>query len=297
VWHNTSVQEGKMDEQRDEHAPGPPGPALPDDARIGTVRLQVADLGRSVDYYSRILGMAAVHGAAGSATLGPDGGPALIVLHERPGARRVPRHGRLGLYHFALLLPSREDLGRFSGHLQRLGVPAGASDHLVSEALYLHDPDGLGIEVYADRPRSSWRFHDGQLVMDTRPLDTHDLLRAAGSAAWSGMPTGSTMGHIHLHVDDLDAASRFYEHTLGFQRTVWGYPGALFLSAGGYHHHVGLNTWAAGAPPAGDDDARLLEWELVLGSDADVDAVLDRAATTERTLHDPWGCRVRITTA
>ena len=138
------------------------------------------------------------------------------------------------------------------------------SNHLVSEAVYLSDPDGLGIEVYADRPRGTWQHEGRQLVMATEPLDVEDVVRAGGGEPWSGMPAGTTLGHVHLFVGDLDAAARFYHEGLGFDKTVWSYPGALFLSAGGYHHHLGTNTWAVGAVPAGEGDARLLEWEIVL---------------------------------
>jgi len=215
----------------------------------------------------------------------------------------VPRRGRLGLYHFAILLPDRAQLGRFARHLSEIGERAGMSDHLVSEAIYLTDPDGLGIEVYADRPRSAWRQQDGELMMATDSLDVPDLLRAAGSERWSGMPAGSRMGHVHLFVGDLERAAAFYHAGLGLDKVVWSYPGALFLSAGGYHHHVGTNTWAAGAAPAGPGDARLLEWELVLPSTADAAGALASleagGADIQRSAggglaRDPWGTAVRI---
>jgi catechol 2,3-dioxygenase len=188
----------------------------------------------------------------------------LIRLREHAGAHPLARGARLGLYHFALLLPDRPALGRFLIHLQEIGVPAASADHDVSEAIYLWDPDGLGIEVYADRPREAWRVRGRELYMTTEPLDFGSLARAGAGERWAGMPTGVVMGHMHLHVDNLPDAEAFFHRALGFDKTVWRYPGALFLSAGGYHHHVGANTWAAGAPPSGDDDVRLLEWELVL---------------------------------
>ena len=193
----------------------------------------------------------------------------LVVLHERPGVRPVPRSGLLGLYHFAILLPDRAALGRFVAHLGRLGEYAGSADHAVSEALYLTDPDGLGIEVYADRPRSQWQHHNRELYMTTDRLDIRSLLAAAGERAWTGMPSGTTMGHVHLHVGDLERAEAFYHRALGFDKVVWSYPGALFLSAGGYHHHLGNNTWSSG-PPASAGDARLLQWTIVLPAAADV---------------------------
>lgn len=289
-----------------EYGIAPSGFRMPGGLRLGRVRLQVADLERSLAWYGGVLGLRVVGRTADGATLAAHGDDApLVVLHERPGASPAPMRGRLGLYHFAILLPDRAALGRFVAHLARIGERAGASDHLVSEALYLNDPDGLGIEVYTDRPRATWRY-DGQrqLAMDTRPLDLDSLVRAAGGAPWTGMPAGTTMGHVHLHVGDIDRAAAFYHAALGLDKVVWSYPGALFLSAGGYHHHLGLNTWAGpGATPAGENDAGLLEWEIVLPRPADADAAArgleSTAAPAERTdggwlARDPWGTAVRL---
>ncbi len=337
----------------------PPGYRLPGGTRPGRVRLQVADLERSLDFYERVLGLGVLERREGVAVLGPRGAAgaartpvggareaaaapaataanasagegaaegsspagvaALVELRERPGVAPVPRRGRLGLYHFAILLPERAALGRFVAHLAALGERAGASDHRVSEAIYLQDADGLGIEVYADRPRPSWRYEGGQIVMATDPLDVDDLVASARGEPWEGMPPGTTIGHVHLHVGDLPRAEAFYHRALGLDKVVWSYPGALFLSAGGYHHHLGVNTWAAGAAPAGDDDARLLEWELVLPDAEDVRRALDAAAAAgydvERgaaeagpaagagaaaaaraggVLRDPWGVALRL---
>ena len=275
---------------------------LPDATRLGVVRLQVSSMERALRYYRDFLGFALIDAADGTAELGAhEDDRALLVLHEKAGASPVPRRGRLGLFHFAILLPDRAALGRFAGHLARMGAPAGSSDHLVSEAIYLQDPDGLGIEVYADRPRSSWQhLPSGEIAMSTEPLDVASLLRAAGEAPWTGMPRGTVRGHVHLHVGDLHAAERFYADALGFEVMVRGYPGALFVSAGGYHHHLGLNTWAAQAAPAGPDDARLLEWTVVLPDSADVDAALERMraaghdVTDGAVVRDPWGTALRL---
>jgi catechol 2,3-dioxygenase len=288
-----------------EYGIAPPGYRLPSDTRVGLVRLQVAELARSLDWYRRVLGVEVREHTDASAMLGVAGAPeALIELHERPGATPVPRRGRLGLYHFAVLLPDRPSLGGFVRHLSEIGERAGMSDHLVSEAIYLSDPDGLGIEVYADRPRSGWSVEQGQLVMATQPLDVADLLAQAGPAGpWRGLPLGTTIGHVHLFVGDLEAADAFYHAGLGLDKTVWSYPGALFMSAGGYHHHLGTNTWAAGAPAARAEDARLLDWELVLPNVADATAALRsleqggaRVAytTTGGSASDPWGTTVRL---
>lgn len=281
-----------------------PGYRLPAATRLGPVRLQVADLARSLPYYTRVLGMRLLDQAQGVARLGSAGDEQpLIELHERPGVAPVPRRGRLGLYHFAILLPDRPALALFVRHLAELGERAGMSDHFVSEAIYLTDPDGLGIEVYADRPRSAWQHENGQLLMTTVALDVEDLLQAAGDRRWNGMPAGTSVGHVHLYVDDLERAEAFYHAGLGLDKMVWSYPGALFMSAGGYHHHLGTNTWAAGAPPAGPNDARLLEWELVVPTPADAAAALASlergGARVERAggggvARDPWGTAFRL---
>ena len=282
----------------------PPGYRLPAETRLGPVRLQVADLARSLEYYERVLGLRLLRRGQGTAVLGDvSGATPLVELHERPGARPVPRRGRLGLYHFAILLPDRAALGRFLRHLGEIGERAGMSDHLVSEAIYLTDPDGLGIEVYADRPRQAWRHEGRQLAMTTEPLDVDDVLQAGGGEPWSGMPAGTVLGHVHLFVGDLDRAAAFYHAGLGLDKTVWSYPGALFMSAGGYHHHLGTNTWATGAEPAGGDDARLIEWEIVLPTAADAASAIASLAAAGAPVEssapggvarDPWGTAVRL---
>lgn len=286
----------------------PEGVRLPAGTRLGPVSLQVADLGRSLDFYQEVLGLRVLATDGAGAVLGTSPGreeaPApLVELRERVGVAPVPRRGRLGLFHFAILLPRRAELGRFAAHISSRGEPMGASDHRVSEALYLHDPDGMGIEVYADRPRKEWQRDGRQLVMATDPLDLEDLLRAGEGATWEGMPPGTVMGHMHLHVGDLALAEAFYHRGLGLDKVVWSYPGALFLSAGGYHHHLGLNTWAAGAPPAGKDDARLLEWELRVPSAQVARIALENLAGEGHavewsldggTVRDPWGTLLRV---
>ena len=282
----------------------PPGFRLPAELRLGLVRLQVADLDRSVGYYGRVLGLRALESTPERATLVAQGDDTpLIELIEGRGAAPVPRRGRLGLYHFALLLPDRASLGSFVTHLAALGQYAGSADHLVSESLYLTDPDGLGIEVYADRPRSSWRIAGGALAMAVDPLDLDDLVRAAGGQSWTGAPPGTRMGHVHLYVGDLQGAGAFYHAGLGFDRIVLNFPGALFLSAGGYHHHLGTNIWAAGAPPAAEGDARLLEWTVQLPERSDVEAAARSLAEAGYHVRhdpggsvaaDPWGTDVRL---
>ena len=290
-----------VDEQ---HGVRPKGYRLPEATHLGRVRLQVADLVRSLSFYEKVLGMRVIRRTSDSVSLGPHGDDREIVhLRQLAGARSVPKRGLLGLYHFAILLPDRASLGRFVAHLAEIGAQAGMSDHFVSEAVYLTDPDGLGIEVYADRPRDAWRYDERQLYMTTNHLDVDDLVRAAGGKRWTGMPAGTVLGHVHLYVDDIAKAEAFYHDALGFDKVVWSYPGALFMSAGGYHHHLGTNTWARGAPRATDADARLLEWEIVVPTKNDAEEAARHVQAAgypvkeengEWVLTDPWGTSLRL---
>jgi catechol 2,3-dioxygenase len=281
-----------------------PAAHLPDALRLGHVRLAVSDLARSLEYYTGVLGLEAQRTDGSSAALHAAGeSEPLVELVEQPGVSPIAAHSRLGLYHFAILVPDRAALGRFLGHLARTGTRIGASDHLVSEALYLRDPDGLGIEVYRDRPRSEWRRTNGELAMASDPLDTAGVLAAGNDEPWTGMPRGTVMGHVHLHVGDIPAASRFYHDALGLDRMVASYPGALFMSAGGYHHHLGVNTWAGSAPPASERDARLLDWRIVLPAADDARVVAERLEGAGHSVSrddggwlasDPWDTRLRL---
>ena len=280
----------------------PKGFRLPAGTRLGLVRLQIADLARSLAYYERTLGLRVLEQDTTSAVLGAD--IPLVELLERPGVAPVPERGRLGLYHFAILLPDRPALGRFLAHVGELGARIGAADHLVSESVYLQDPDNLGIEVYADRPRASWQRVGRELMMATDPLDIRGLLREAGATTWDGMPPGTVMGHVHLHVGDIAGAAAFFSEALGFDRTVWEYPGALFLAANGYHHNLGTNTWAGrGATPPTPDEAQLLEWTIELPDRAsleDASASLERAGShpsregDDLVVRDLWGTQIRV---
>ncbi len=279
---------------------------LPNESRVGRVRLQVSDLDRSLRFYEGLLGFRILARSARHALLGPHGASKeLIELYAPSGVRSVPPTGRLGLYHFAILLPDRAALGRILARLGERGISPGMADHAVSEALYLEDPDGLGIEIYADRPREEWQRRGREILMVTEPLDVESVLRSGGGASWHGMPEGTTIGHVHLHVGDLERASAFYHAALGLDKMVWNYRGALFLAAGGYHHHLGLNVWAGprAIAPA-EDEARLLEWELLVPERAEVEAVarsLEGAGVQvspgkDDTLetHDPWGTGLRV---
>ena len=275
---------------------------IPPDTSIGKVRLRVADLDDLTTFYERVVGLQAVERGAGVTRLGAADGEPLIELVGAPDAAPAPSFST-GLFHLAILYLARS-LQRVAGAGWRL---TGASDHLVSEALYLQDPEGNGIEIYRDRPREEWRRNGDELAMATLPLDLESVLgeidRSEGGAG--GMPGGTTMGHVHLQVADIAAAERFYNRALGLDVMVRSYPGALFLAAGGYHHHLGLNTWQSqGAPPPPEGSLGLDRYELVLPSAAERDSAADRlhdeGADPQRLdegvlATDPSGNRVLLT--
>ena len=247
------------------------------DTHIGAIHLTVRDLGRALAYYQERIGLHLHDREGGTARLGVPGRE-LLVLAENPSAR--PARGTTGLYHFALLTPSRFELARaLSRLIETRTEMTGASDHGVSEALYLSDPEGNGIEIYRDRERSEWPRQGGRLAMTTEGLDLRDLLaeltrpQAAteGTEPSGGLPSGTTMGHVHLHVSHLGPAEALYVDTLGLGLMQRYGPSALFVSAGGYHHHVGLNTWqGAGAPPPPEDATGLRLFEIVLPDEEEV---------------------------
>jgi catechol 2,3-dioxygenase len=225
---------------------------LPDETAISQVRLRTANLARLRDFYTGVLGLkvASESGSEAGFSAGENSPPMLRLTEERDAEPRPAR--ATGLYHVALRYPDRAALARACSRLMETRYPVeGASDHLVSEAIYLSDPDLNGVELYADRPRDQWRWHSGQVAMATNPLDWNGLLAAGQKEpAANGPAGGPSIGHIHLHVANLEKAERFYHDYVGLAVTQRGYPGALFFAAGGYHHHVGVNTWAGAARPA-----------------------------------------------
>jgi catechol 2,3-dioxygenase len=279
---------------------------IPADTAIGKVRLRVADLDDLTSFYERVIGLRGVERDNGVARLGPEGGEPLIELVSAPDAPAAPSFST-GLFHLAVLVPDRAELAR---SLQRVAGAGwrltGASDHLVSEALYLQDPEGNGIEIYRDRRRDQWDEDGGELRMATLPLDLDGVLGELDSGAppADGMPAGTTIGHVHLQVADIPAAEGFYNGALGLDVMVRSYPGALFLSAGGYHHHLGLNTWQSqGAPPPPDGALGLDRYELVLPDAAARDDAAARLAQAGDPVRldegvlatDPSGNRVLLT--
>ncbi len=246
---------------------------------LGPVRLTISDLDRSVAFYRDVIGLGLLRRQDETALLTADGATPLVVLTELPGARPKPPR-TTGLYHFAILLPTRLDLARSLRRLVDGRYPLqGASDHLVSEALYLADPDGNGIEIYADRPRSAWPRFDGQLQMATEPLDLEGLLAelAQDARPREGVPLQTRIGHVHLHVADVRQAEAFYRDVLGFDLILHFGGSAAFLSAGGYHHHIGLNTWAGvGAPPPPPEAVGLRDFTIVLPDQGELQHVMGR---------------------
>ena len=253
--------------------------ALPDDAHIGSVSITVRDLERSIAFYRDVLGFRVGKRTDVEAALSADGVRTLVELFERADA--VPRPRRCaGLFHFAILVPNRTALGRSLRRLVEQNWPlSGVADHLVSEALYLNDPDGLGIEIYRDRPRETWKRVGGQIAMATDPLDLQSVANEPGAEQpWTGLEAGTVIGHVHLHVASLVDAEQLYCGIVGFEPMVRAYPGALFVAAGGYHHHLGLNTWMGEGAPPPPENAVGLRWFSVRASSLDGGEVVDAAA-------------------
>lgn len=277
---------------------------LPAQTRLGAVHLVVSDAEKVLGFYRDVLGLEARPDGSGSVRLATPDGPPLVWLHERPEGTRATT-AQMGLYHLAILLPAREDVGQLLMRLGQTGYPlGGASDHGVSEALYLADPEGNGIEIYADRPRAQWPVRDGALEMGILPLALEDLVAAARARGgrWSGLPAGTIIGHIHLHVGDLDTAGPFFVEGLGFDLMQRYGTQAMFVSAGGYHHHVGLNTWAGrNIPPKRAEQPGLLRYEIFLPDASALVAVMSHLETLDNgvrrdgeaiVLSDPTGSEV-----
>jgi catechol 2,3-dioxygenase len=267
--------------------------------RIGRIRLKVRDLAGVSGFYQDVLGLAPIGHPAGRVVLGVSGKPLLELIGD-PGL--APLDGReAGLFHTAFLLPDRASLARWLGFVTQQGIRLlGAADHRVSEAIYLADPEGNGIEVYADRPVAFWRSVDGQLDMPSDPLDLQTLL-ADGSGTWAGIPVGTVIGHVHLQVGNIATAEHFYRDLLGLAVTC-RYPGGSFFGVGGYHHQLAANTWnSLGAGPRPDRMAGLDSVELVVRDVATRSAIEARAAgfhsepnSDGTVLRDPWGTAITL---
>ena len=268
---------------------------------MGRVALTVYDLDRVGDYYERVVGLARISREGEVATYGA-GGRVLLELRRDTAARQRSQR-EAGLFHAAFLMPSRADLGRWTRYIADNRIPVvGVSDHAVSEAIYLTDPEGNGIEVYADRPANSWIWNNGSVHMVTEALDVPDLVASAGDTQWTGHAEGMTMGHVHLQVGALPPAEAFYQGLIGLDVTTH-YPGATFYSANGYHHHIATNQWnSRGAGVRNFPSTGLSEVEMLVAP-ARVAAI--RAAAEAQgvalggegntvMLADPWGTPVSL---
>lgn len=264
---------------------------LPDETRIGQVHLQVSDLERALSFYGDLLGFKTVKSQERKAVLSATGQqPGHIILSELPGAKPKPPR-TTGLFHVAIRFPQRKSLAQTLQRLIERRYPLhGFSDHAVSEAIYLADPDGNGVELYSDRPREAWPMRNGQVEMVTEPLDVENLLKetAGGGNLWKGIDPGTDIGHVHLRVSDLAKARRFYHEILGLDITQQNYPGALFLSAGGYHHHLGLNIWGGrNIPPPPADAVGLLAFSLEVPGESTLDILRQKISEAGLEIESP----------
>ena len=264
---------------------------------MGRVALVVHDIDAVGDWYQQAVGLHRLSADGETLRLGA-GNDTLLELRRDPAARRsTPREA--GLYHTAFLLPRRADLAHWTADaIQRQTPVVGASDHLVSEAVYLTDPEGNGVEIYADRPQPSWKWQGGQVQMDTIGLDVGNLLAAGADGSWQGAPEGSTVGHVHLQVGGIAAAEEFYAGLLGLEVTAHVSNSATFFSANGYHHHIASNIWQSrGAGERAQPSTGLAEMEIRLSEDR-LAAIRSRAGSVAATgplvLQDPWGTRLSL---
>lgn len=271
---------------------------------VGHVKIKVENLARSLAYYQEVIGFKILEQTGTTAKLTTDDKTSILSLEQPENVE--PKQGRTtGLYHFALLLPHRSDLTNVVHHFIKNAIRIGSSDHHVSEALYLTDPDGNGIEIYIDRDPSEWIWNDGKVAMTVDPLNFEDLLsESKQDQSWNGLPAGTVMGHIHLHVSELKKTEEFYSKGLGFKVVSRFGAQALFISTGNYHHHIGLNTWnGVGAPTPPVNSTGLESFTLMLPNEESRDQVVANlknigASVTEEndefSTVDPSGNRIRL---
>ena len=270
---------------------------------VGQVNLKVQNLERSLAFYREVIGFEVIEQTDSSANLTADGKTVLLSIQQSNNL--VPKQGKTtGLYHYALLLPKRSDLAEIVQHFREIGLRFGSSDHLVSEALYLSDPDGNGIEIYIDREPSDWDWDNGEVAMAVDPLNFADLLSGGEQQPWKGLPAGTVMGHIHLHVSELVKTEEFYSKGLGFEVVNRYGEQALFISDGKYHHHIGLNTWnGVGAPAPSPNSVGLESFTIMFPNEEKKNKIIAQlknigASVTEENgltiATDPSGNRIHL---
>lgn len=270
---------------------------------VGQVNLKVQNLERSVAFYREVIGFEVIEQTDSSANLTADGKTVLLSIQQSNNL--IPKQGKTtGLYHYALLLPKRSDLAEIVQHFRGIGLRFGSSDHLVSEALYLSDPDGNGIEIYIDREPSAWDWNNGEVAMAVDPLNFAELLSGGEQQRWKGLPAGTVMGHIHLHVSELVKTEEFYSKGLGFEVVNRYGEQALFISDGKYHHHIGLNTWnGVGAPAPSPNSVGLESFTIMFPNEEKKNKIIAQlknigASVTEENgltiATDPSGNRIHL---
>jgi len=252
---------------------------------VSRVGLRARDAAKLAEFYAKVVGLRELSQDGSSITLGAGNRPLLVIEGDSALKQEDPRSA--GLFHTAFLLPSRGDLGRWINHAIAKQIPVdGASDHLVSEALYLTDPEGNGIEIYADRPASDWKWNGAQVEMATHRMDIEGVRGSvpAGSSEWDGFPDNSIVGHVHLRVGDPQTAEGWWRGEMGFDTVAHYGRDAVFLSTGGYHHHIGANAWQSRGAGPRQSDTTGLNWVELIAKDA----------AAAKQADDPWGNSIRV---
>jgi catechol 2,3-dioxygenase len=281
---------------------------IPATTHLGEVSLRISNLERSIQFYTEVVGLKLLERSEKVATLTADGKQSLLRLEQLTDAVTMPVRSTSGLYHFAILLPDRKSLGLALRNLAESGIEIGQGDHLVSEAFYISDPDQNGIEIYADRARETWkRDADNNYIMSSDPVDVDSLFALAANEPWQGLPAGTVIGHVHFHVRSLEESRRFYTGVLGFDIVGnFANMSALFVSAGGYHHHIGLNIWAGAGAPVNPDNATGIDYfTIIYDGKEPLEQAVEKLRQSNASIEqqgtdwftvDPQNIRIRLTT-
>ncbi|MDR9744167.1 VOC family protein [Paenibacillus taichungensis] len=281
---------------------------IPATTHLGEVSLRISNLDRSIQFYTEVVGLKLLERSDKVATLTADGKQSLLRLEQLTDAVTMPVRSTSGLYHFAILLPDRKSLGLALRNLAESGIEIGQGDHLVSEAFYISDPDQNGIEIYADRARDTWkRDSENNYIMSSDPVDVDSLFALAANESWQGLPAGTVIGHVHFHVRSLEESRRFYTGVLGFDIVGnFANMSALFVSAGGYHHHIGLNIWAGTGAPVNPANATGIDYfTIIYDGKEQLEQALEQLRQSNTSIEqqgkdwftvDPQNIRIRLTT-